>query len=149
MNGAELDPSIWIYAVHSDNPELIHFLEEKKNVLDETLFEKVYIESIKCHNNDVANYIKNNYLNDNKNVEKTSIRKALKYFNFAFVCENIEKESFLPHLCKYDYYPIVENMMKTQSIDINCLIKSQLKDDGIFHALKELKEEKNRFTYCY
>ena len=30
MNNVELSPSLWLYAIHGNNAELIHLLEENK-----------------------------------------------------------------------------------------------------------------------
>ncbi|KAK8889215.1 hypothetical protein M9Y10_033961 [Tritrichomonas musculus] len=75
MNGAELRVSLWNFAVHSDNSEIIHFIEENKDKIKEKSFFSIQVaqitqnnyidflkESIKCHHNDVANYILNNFL---------------------------------------------------------------------------------------
>ena len=58
QNGAELNPSLWIFAVHGQNEEIIHFLEDN-NILPSTFFycfdssvvsfELIFKESIKCH----------------------------------------------------------------------------------------------------
>lgn len=66
-NNVSLTSSLWSYTVHSNNPELIHFLEEKQikpqddNEQDAS-YENVYEESIRCHNNAFADYIKDNFL---------------------------------------------------------------------------------------
>ena len=69
---------MWLYGAHSDNAELILFLEENKikprnekyyknyNYYDDEQFvtyESIYEESIKCHHNAIADYIKDNFLN--------------------------------------------------------------------------------------
>lgn len=54
---------IWIYAVHSNNAEIIRFLEENKV---RHSFDKVLIESIKCHHNSISNYIKDNFYEKNQ-----------------------------------------------------------------------------------
>lgn len=50
INNIQLKPSIWLYAVNSDNPEVIAFLEEKNIKMDDRTFS----ESIKSHH--IANY---------------------------------------------------------------------------------------------
>lgn len=61
-NNVPLSDSLWLYAVHSNNADLIHFLEENK-VRQESSY-KLYEESVICHHNDVAGYIKDNFLNE-------------------------------------------------------------------------------------
>ena len=85
MNEVELTPSLWLYAIHSNSPEMIHILEEN-NVPITELFEYVshpifarvdkknaskgkilnalkelMNEAIKCHHNDIFNYLQNNF----------------------------------------------------------------------------------------
>ena len=58
-NKIPLTSDLWYYLVHSNNAELIHFLESE--LFEETKsndqFNDVLIESIKCHHNEISNYI--------------------------------------------------------------------------------------------
>ena len=65
MNQIELKSTLWLYSIHSKNPELIHFLEEnhvKQPIYNER--NQCYKESIKCHHNDIASYFLNNFANE-------------------------------------------------------------------------------------
>ena len=58
-NGVKLKSSMFIYAIHGQSAEIIHFLEENKILPskdDKISFRKIFIESIKCHHIDVANF---------------------------------------------------------------------------------------------
>lgn len=57
---------IWIYAVHTNNAEIIRFLEENK-----------VSHSIKCHHNSISNYIKDNFYEQNQEDDDN-------YFNDSF-----------------------------------------------------------------
>ena len=59
-NNVELTPSLWIYAIHSQNLELIHLLEENHIKPDDASFEECMKESVKCHHNDFNAYIQEN-----------------------------------------------------------------------------------------
>ena len=65
INKVILTPSIWIYAIHGKNAEIIHILEENKVWNEDPTYKNILFESIKCHHNDVVNYIQNNYLKEN------------------------------------------------------------------------------------
>lgn len=52
-NDVELTPSLWLYTIHFDNPEIIQFFEDKQIKIDERTFSEV----IKCHHNNIAHYI--------------------------------------------------------------------------------------------
>ena len=42
MNGVELTPSLWLFVIHGQNPELIHRLEEQhiEPKIENTFFQK-------------------------------------------------------------------------------------------------------------
>lgn len=57
-NDVELIPSLWLYTVHFDNPEIIQFLEYNQIKIDKRTFS----EAIKCHHHNINHYIYDNYL---------------------------------------------------------------------------------------
>ena len=59
-NNIKLYSNLWLYVIHSNNDELFHFLEENKVKLQNPI--DIFIESIKCHHNAVAVYIRDNIL---------------------------------------------------------------------------------------
>ena len=124
-----LTSSLWIFAIHSQNPELINKLEEnhiepkiRKNrwfSSEVVSYIECYKESIKCHHNDIANYIQNNFLQNDEENEKESLIQSLEYYNFIMLQkEKINKFSFAD-FCKYGYYLIANNLLKNKDIDIN------------------------------
>ena len=127
QNGAELKPSLWLYAVHGENPEIISFLEENEiiNIKENESFAKnisfvqIFKESIKCHHIDVANYIQENYLQNVNEYSKEKLINSLKYYNFMFIGCDIDIETSFCYLCKYDYYLLVFILCKNINIDIN------------------------------
>ena len=60
INKVDIDSSIWFYAIHGKNSEIIDYIE---NNIDKPNADCL-IESIKCHNNELANYLFKNYLNE-------------------------------------------------------------------------------------
>ena len=76
-------------------------------------------EAIKCHSNDIANYIKNAYiLINNENVRDIFIN-SLKYYNFDMVQNELINNSAFVYLCQYNYFYIVDILLKENGIDIN------------------------------
>ena len=76
-SGVSLPSSIWIYGIHSNNAELIHFFEENANEPEkfdsvithhrflnrqEVSYNEIFAESIVCHHNEIADYIKDNFI---------------------------------------------------------------------------------------
>ena len=53
-NHVQMTPSLWIYAIHSKNAELINILEESCIDPPDKSYLKCFEESIKCHHNEIA-----------------------------------------------------------------------------------------------
>ena len=150
LNGVDLTSSLWIYAIHGCSPEIIDILKRKnvepdddsikndeKNIIydeydydydyenEDISFNKIYKEAIKCHHNDVANYIINNYIPDAKLVPL-----CLKYVNFFFFYQENElvNQSLLYYSCIYNYFKVVEFFLRNNSININQKIILNLKE---------------------
>ena len=121
-NGAKLDSSLWLYAIHGQNPEIINFLEENKILPsddEQNLFEQIFKESIKCHHIDVINYIQNNYFQNKKEYSNDTLIDCFRYCNFMFMQFDINNENLFFYLCKYDYYLLVLILFKNNDLDIN------------------------------
>ena len=61
-NKVDFDHSLWLYAIHSNNPEMIYKIEDLKLNFDKSFYIRCFYEAIKCHHNEIANYIKENLL---------------------------------------------------------------------------------------
>ena len=113
MNGVKLTPSLWYYVIHGRNLELIQFLEDNKINPN---FKKVFNESIKCHHNEIANYILDNFTDD---FFYHSNMKYLKYFNFEFVHNDYYPIHIFCILCKYNQTTLLELLSKIDEFDVN------------------------------
>ena len=141
LNKVELTPSLWIFAVHGDNPEIIHILEDKKikpeiktkkvdNEEEENeRYLNVFIECVKCHHNDIANYIYENYLNKDKDC--IVMKKCLRFFNFSLLEKKFLKyDAFFYYLCKNDYYSSIDILLKNNKIDVNKIYTKEIKSNN-------------------
>lgn len=140
---------MWLYSIHSKNAELIHLLESNRvhppqSDRDDDDYTECLIESVKCHHNDIADYIENNLLpstfsRQNENL----ISKCIKYHNYSyFQEESISNQGFF-YLVFYHYNKLVKFSLKQPKIsiqeaidknDINaiyCLLskENEIKDD--------------------
>ena len=106
--GAELASSLWLYAIHGKTAEIIHILNENK----------IY-ESIRCHENDMANYFIITFLNEKDESAPETVKRCFKYYNFAFAKNKFIDESSFIELCQYDYYLFVGSLLQKRDIDIN------------------------------
>ncbi|KAK8840380.1 hypothetical protein M9Y10_030941 [Tritrichomonas musculus] len=136
-NGAEIKPSIWAYAVHSNNQEMIDLLEKNQIKLKEYdddnneeeeeeifPFKESVLKSIAYHNNVAANFILNKYEKEkakkSKNskykykIEKLIISKAFQNYNF-------KNNDIFFYLCIYDYVPLVKTFISTRKINIETI----------------------------
>ena len=128
----QLTTSIWPYAIHGRNAEIIQFLEEQKikTLCDSRQY--LVIESIKCHHNEITEYLQSNLCDKEKIYNNYLYRKSLKSYNFIFFtdeivcslinsCKSNEKLNVPYYLSKYDYFLIVEFLCKENLCDINCI----------------------------
>ena len=84
-NNIELTSSLWPYAIHSFNQELIFLLLEKKVKPLSESFVKCSLDAIKCHNNELFEYIQNNLVNDAEKNNEEIVSKCIKCYNFAIL----------------------------------------------------------------
>ena len=92
-NGIELKPSLWLFAVHSNNGQLIHLLENYGVEPTDPSFVECLLESIKCHHNDISIYIKNNLLSNE--ISKNSVYKDIPFYNYSFFSEHYDDNIIL------------------------------------------------------
>ena len=114
-----LTPSLWFLAIHSQNAEMIHFLESNCVKLDDKSCKQIFHESIKCHHNNIANYFINNFLENDEINSRDTIHQSIKYYNFAFFENDFINELSFCNLCKYDYCALVDKLLKSEVIDVN------------------------------
>lgn len=114
--GVKMNSSLWLYAIHSQNAHLIHFLEDCHV---EPRADLCFMESIKCNHIGIADYFVNNYLQNNDQKPNDTFIQFLKYYNFEFIQKEHVNQSSFYDLCSYDYYLFVGNLLATNYIDIN------------------------------
>ena len=130
LNGIKLTPSLWLYAVHGMNPEIICFLEEhkvdfpiKENIEEEEQNSisnlECIKESIKCHHNDIAKYILSLMMNDDQNEYDNAIAEyGFQYYNYEFISYALDNFSILDFAFKYDNLTILQFLLEDEGINI-------------------------------
>lgn len=131
FNNVEMSKRLWLYAIHGKNGELIHLLEENRIFPEYGSYFKCLQESIKCHHNDIVNYINDNYINQSDkitNFDDNIIAYSFHYRNYKFMPNNLKKHVFISYyLCRYDYISIVNFLLNNNSFDIkNKIVYNQL-----------------------
>ena len=111
-NNADLNPPLWLYAIHGKNPEIIHHLEY--NHVDPPYRDYIscFNESIKCHHNDFANYFKNLLEND----DEIDFKPVFKYYNINQIPYELGNNINFYYLCKYNYSKLVELYIRQKQI---------------------------------
>ncbi|KAK8849329.1 hypothetical protein M9Y10_018701 [Tritrichomonas musculus] len=124
------------FSIHGRNAELIHILEENIKYED-SLITKISVESIKCHHNDISNYIVNNIVKKYKKLfdvfrsfNNNLITYGLHYYNYEFMTSNMTHSFTFYNACKYDHISFVKLLFDEKL--------SKLK-------LKKIHEKKNFF----
>ena len=121
LSQVKLTPSLWLYSIHGQNADMIHLLEDNHVKPNEVSYKECLKESIKCHYNDLVKYIFNKYLETEEKSFDTFIQ-SIKYFNFEFIQNDFINETSFFYLCRYDYSPLVDAILKNKHEDINKLI---------------------------
>lgn len=124
FNKVELNESLWIYTIHSKNAELIHLLE--KNFIDNSkILYNCIQEAIKCHHNNIANYIIESFLNEDKKINdsqnnfNTNVYAfGLKYFNYNYFPVDLDHKFTFFYFCQFDYLTLVKLYVKYKNVNL-------------------------------
>lgn len=115
LNEIKLTKSLMIYAIHSMNYELIHFLEENEIKPDYSSFYKeCFKESVLCHHLSLSQYFIDHYSDDSETFF------YLESYNFQYLKPNNIKISYY-HLefLEYDYSDIIKLYLEDDKNDVN------------------------------
>lgn len=80
------------------------------------LYEPYFEEAVKCHHNEIANYIKENLITRENGPEL--FKFAYIYHNYHFFSE-VHNDDFNKYYVLFDYFRILEILLKTKEIDLN------------------------------
>ena len=131
MNGVKLEPKLWNCVIHSNNPEMIHLLEEFHVEPEQENFYECYYNAIQNHHNDIARYLYDN-MNIDEKFEKQFSEKLISY-NFSIFSDSIQEDPdiltnknkrkiLFYELCCNDCYTLVEYLLNNFEIDVNVRI---------------------------
>lgn len=109
LNKVGLTSSLWLYAIHGKNSELINILEEGNVGPDDKSFRKCFKEAIKCHHNEIAIYIKENFVRENFYYENKFsndifISYCFNYYNINLLQEKLNPKFLFFYFCQFDTY---------------------------------------------
>ena len=131
LNNSEMTSHLWLFAIHGKNPEIIQILIENNIKPEDDTYVECLQESIKCHHNDIANYIIDNLmpLNIEINEENFIFNKhafGFHYHNYEFI-QNFQNYQFIfYYACLFDYFTIVKLLVSENKINLTLkIIKNQ------------------------
>ncbi|KAK8889695.1 hypothetical protein M9Y10_034448 [Tritrichomonas musculus] len=120
LRNAKFSKQMWFYAIHGGNNDIIHDVEEKLKV--ECNYKAAFEYAIQCHQNYIADYIYQTYLNPSVLID--GIFKSISSYNFSYFQNlletlkitkeiDIEKKNFnfLKKLVKFSYYDSVYEIL--------------------------------------
>ena len=126
FNILELQSSLWIYVIHSRNAELIHLFEEKSIQPPGNKYEKCLEESVKCHHNEIAQYIYDNLIDDETkinnletNFDENILAYSFHYYNYSFFPNEFNNKFIFFYSCQYNYINLVKLFLKSTKVDLN------------------------------
>lgn len=130
LNGCFLYPTVWIYSIHGRNPELIHFLEDKLVKSIDQTYKECIIESIRCHHNEIKDYLQLNKINNDSKFDEIIKYAAFKFRNYDYFPLNFYDCKMFFNLCKYNYYELVKILI--QKIDYSGFINKLVISKSFF-----------------
>ena len=121
LHGLKLTESLSLFAIHSNNAEIIQLLEEQQKFTPNSAseYQQYLEESIKCHHNDIAAYIQENYIKNNDNNSYNDLIYCFRFINYAKLAEYEINNDFYLHACQYNYNEIVKLLINDERIDLN------------------------------
>lgn len=82
--GIELDSTLWLYAIHGNNLNIIQVLKSNLIIPQDETYTKCLIEAIECHHNEIIVYIQKEILKK-KEISHDILVQTRKFYNFSFI----------------------------------------------------------------
>ncbi|KAK8839366.1 hypothetical protein M9Y10_032302 [Tritrichomonas musculus] len=129
IENAKLNPSLWLYAIHSQNADLIHLLESLNiaNAKTKEKYIEYLAESIKCHHKNFTRYITDTFLSQDDDVRNREeiISAIFQSHNYSLFRDNFIKKEFY-YLCSNQYNKLVNFHMEKKEKEFNEKISRQI-----------------------
>lgn len=131
LNGVDLTPSLWTYAIYGKNYEMIHLLEDN-HIKPLKSYSTLCITAIKCHHNELAKYFLDNFIDQGELQKISIITYGLKYYNFNFLSGIELNSKTIFDICSYDYFFLLNQFSKENDFNINFKIKVRIEEKTLF-----------------
>ena len=122
LNEIELCDSLWFYAIHGRNYDIIHLLESEI-ILDQSSYLYCYEYAVCIYHNELADYIKENLIKDFRiygdKYTQCYLDCYFMHHNYSIIPDDMSHHLLFCYLCKYDYSRIVRNLLEEKCLDFN------------------------------
>ncbi|KAK8871951.1 hypothetical protein M9Y10_007697 [Tritrichomonas musculus] len=128
-----MDPSILLYAIHSNNDEFVDFILQNVVKIDQKTSDLCLLESIKCHHIQIMEFFKEHHFQDDGKINLP--RQCLKNYNFILLNDILsemkcyddidsffkrEDKNLILFLCKYKLFSFVKVLLEyNRNLNIN------------------------------
>ena len=120
MNKIILKPCVWIFGIHSNNSILIvHHIEGKIVFSDKIAYERIFIEAIKCHHNEIANYIDENLIRTRSG---RVFEITCKYYNYNYFPNEFKTDQDFFELYRCNHFKIINFILEKEKENIESKI---------------------------
>ena len=149
MNYSELRSDLWLYAIHSKSGDLIQQIESLSIEPKDATFAECFIESIKCHHNDIATYIENTHLEEEWSKIDHVVEIILMNQNYAFYSDDKEKYmKSIPYLLENQYFTLLQKVLNNEfMVGIDGYVKiSKTKEYSYESYIVECKSDRKKYV---
>lgn len=119
LNEIDLSPSLWSYAIHSQNFDIIHILEENNVEPTDYSFKECVIDAIKCHNCEMKDYLHEKKIKSYTKFDEDFKIASLKYRNYQYFPTDFNNFKLFYYLCKYNYIGLVKLLLKNTDLGLS------------------------------
>ena len=123
-NKVPLTSSIWEYAIHGNNQELLNILIKNKIVPKDKTYRSCLEESIKCHHINITNYIIEHLIdnyeeicNQNNKFNKNIHYYSFRYHNYMFLPTDFQNKFLFFYSCQFNYYALVNFYLSSKVVN--------------------------------
>lgn len=134
FNNIEIDSSLFTFGFCGRNPDIIHLLEANEQFQYKDFIDQLKV-AIKCHHDEIAEYILNNYIKENddifkigENNDKDNIYHiAFRYNNYKYFPSFFDNKLIFDDMCEFGYFKIVDYLLNNNiEIDENHILTKDI-----------------------
>lgn len=112
-----LQSTIWPYAIHGANTEIIDILLTKNIEIEN--FSECLNESINCCNDNITKHIINKYYLNDEEKKFIAAKFSLISYNFSYFRTDLIDRDAIYELCRYDYGYLVNAILHMPGVNLN------------------------------